>query len=110
MSIEDYLAALPLHRRQRIVTLIDVVRRVCPGAEESLKYRLPTFSSADGWISVASQKHYISLYTCSAEHIEPFKKKHPGIKTGKGCINFKDSDRLFEEDLEPLVRSALKLS
>ena len=110
MSIDDYLAELPGHRRQRIGRLLELIRNIAPQAGESLKYKMPTFVLGDGWIAVGNQKHYISLYTCSAEHIAPFSEKHPKQKTGKGCINFKDSNELFEKDLERVVRSALKLS
>ena len=41
-------------------------------------------------------------------HIARFSANHPSQKTGKGCINFKDSDELPEEDLQQVIRSALK--
>ncbi len=73
-----------------------------------MRYKMPTYQLGEGSISIASQKHYISLYTCSAEHIAQFKNKHPKIKTGKGCINFKDSDEIPFDDLKPVVKSAME--
>jgi len=37
----------------------------------------------DGWVAIANQKHYVSLYTCGYHHIERFKQRCPRIKTGK---------------------------
>ena len=64
-----------------------------------MKYKMPTYSVDDGWVAMASQKNYLSFYTCSFDHIAAFKDRHPKIKTGKGCINFKDSDPLQISDI-----------
>lgn len=109
MSIEDYLAGLPTQRRKRVGRLLELISNIAPQAEASMKYKMPTFVLGNGWISVGNQKHYVSLYTCSSEHIASFSNKHPNQKTGKGCINFKDGDELCEKDLGQVIRSALKL-
>ncbi len=69
---------------------------------------MPTYEAGEGWVAAANQKNCISLYTCSAEHLESFKRKHPKIKTGKGCINFKDSDDIPINDLIPVIKSAME--
>jgi len=61
MSIEDYLAGLPTQRRKRVGRLLELIRNIAPQAEASMKYKIPTFVLGDGWISVGSQKHYVSL-------------------------------------------------
>ncbi len=58
-------------------------------------------------MALANQKHYISLYTCSAEHLAEFKSKHPDIKTGKGCINFKPGHEIPFEDVQAVVAHAI---
>lgn len=77
-------------------------------SEESMRYKMPTYELGEGWIALANQKDYISVYTCSAEHIVNFKKKHPKIKTGKGCINFKDGDDIPLNDLKGVIKSAME--
>lgn len=71
------------------------------------RYKMPTYSYGDGWVAIANQKSYISLYTCSAEHIEAFKAKHPTYKTGKGCINFRQKDALPLEDVKAVINHAI---
>lgn len=53
------------------------------------------------------EKSYVTLYTCAEEHLVSFKKLHPGIKTGKGCINFRDKDPIPLEDLKSVIHSAI---
>lgn len=106
-ALAPYLADLPQSRRARIDALVELVLGLYPHAEVSLKYRMPTFETDTGWVALANQKSYVSFYTCSAIHIEGFKATHPGIKTGKGCINFRDRDEIPLSDLEPVVRRAM---
>jgi len=73
-----------------------------------MKYKMPSYEYKAGWVSVANQKHYISLYTCSAQHLLTFKQKHPTINTGKGCINFRDNDDIVLKDIRPFIRSAME--
>lgn len=106
-NIDDYIASAGDARRDRLQAIIGLVRRLYPDAVVSMKYRMPTFETAGGWVAVANQKHYLSLYTCSAEHLDAFKRLHPDIKTGKGCINLRDRDHLPLDDLATVVRSAM---
>jgi len=87
MPIDDYVAEIPEARRDRVMSVIDLILSLYPGTRASMRYRMPTFETGSGWVSVADQKHDISLYTCAEAHIAGFKAKHPEIKTGKGCIN-----------------------
>jgi hypothetical protein len=59
-------------------------------------------------VALASQKNYISLYTCSAENIATFKEKYGTIKTGKGCINFRDKDEIPLSDLDSVIQNAME--
>lgn len=110
MEISDYIASIPENRKERFLSLIDVITSLYPNAIASMKYKMPTYEEGEGWVSVANQKNYISLYTCSSQHLESFKKKHAEIKTGKGCINFRDRDEIPLQDLEPVIKSAIEYS
>jgi len=107
LKLEEYLNNIPENRKERFRLILDIIKSLYPEAEESMKYKMPTYISGDGWIASANQKNYISVYTCSAEHLSDFKKKHPAIKTGKGCINFKDSDDIPIDDLKTVIKKAM---
>lgn len=65
-----------------------------------MQYKMPTCRHGEGWVAIANQKNYISPYTCSADHLEELRRTHPGIKTGKGCINFRVKDKIPEAEVE----------
>ena len=68
---------------------------------------MPTYQVGDGWVALANQKNYVSLYTCGYHHIAAFREKHPKIKTGKACINFRPGDELPLQDLKAVVKHAI---
>jgi len=103
-----YLEQVPPDRSRRFRELHELILKLFPKAVVELKHKMPIYSVGEGWVGLANQKHYISLYTCGYHHIEPFKKKHPKIKTGKGCINFRDGDNLPIDDIRTVVRHAIE--
>ena len=104
---EQYLAAQPEDRRQRLRELMGLVHQLYPAAELSMKYRMPTHTTEQGWLAVANQKHYVSFYTCNGEYLQAFRDKHPEVPAGKGCLNFRDGDDLHLADLAGVVHLAL---
>jgi len=106
-DVADYFAAIPENRKARINELHSLIISLYPDAVVDLKYKMPTYRVGEGWVALANQKNYISLYTCGYHHIEVFSKNNPEIKTGKGCINFRDKDRLAHRDIKAVVRHAI---
>jgi len=78
-----------------------------PEAIVDMKYRMPTYQVGEGWVAIANQKNYVSLYTCSSEHLSDFKTKYPAIKTGKGCINFRECDNVPVTGVKKVIRKAM---
>ena len=107
-EVDAYFCAIPAARREVVETLHQMIMQLYPHAEVDMQYRMPTYHVDSGWVAVANQKQYVSLYTCGYHHISEFKTRHPGIKTGKGCINLRDSDHLPLEDLKAVVRHAIE--
>jgi len=106
-EVEAYFQGIPEHRRNRLLVIHQRIRNAYPEARLRLRYRLPTYQTASGWVALGNQKHYLSLYTDGEGHLDAFKQKHPGIKTGKGCINLRDTDAIPVDDLMAVVHSAL---
>ncbi len=107
-EVERYFAAVPEDRRALLDALHRLIIGAYPDAQIDMKYRMPTYQVSDGWVALANQKRYVSLYTCGAHHLAQFKDKHPAIKTGKGCINFRPGDELPLADVEQVVRHAIE--
>lgn len=106
-SVQEYIESLPEKRKERILQIRNLILSLYPEIEENMKYRMPTYTTSTGWVSVASQKSYISLYTCNASHIKRFKERYPEIKTGKGCINFRDNDSFPLEEIGEVLKKAV---
>ena len=87
-EVKKYMAAVPVSRKARIESLHALITKAFPKAIVDMRYKMPNYQFRDGWIAIANQKNYVSLYTCGYHHIESFKSKYLTIKTGKGCINF----------------------
>ena len=106
-QIKQYLATVPQNRQLRFKSINALILELYPDADVSFRYNMPTFEWHGGWVALANQKNYISLYTCSAQHLQEFKQRHPNIKTGKGCINFRDKDEIPLADLVGVIHSAM---
>ena len=91
-AVTAYFDAVPDSRRPLFDALHELILTTCPNAEISLSWGMPTYRDGDSWVSLANQKHSVSLYTCDARHLAAFKRRHPEVPTGKTCINFRPSD------------------
>lgn len=107
-DVMEYYQAQAEPRRVRLLALHEAILSAYPGAQVGMGYRMPTYKQGEGWVALANQKQHISLYTCGAHHIEAFKQAHPGVKTGKGCINLRDRDEFPVDDLIQVVRHAIE--
>jgi uncharacterized protein YdhG (YjbR/CyaY superfamily) len=88
-TVDEYLETLKEERKEAIIKLREIVKTTHPKMEESMKYRMPTYSQQDQYIAFASQKLYISLYIRSAELILKYKNKLGKVSLGKNCIRFR---------------------
>ncbi len=107
-DVRQYLPSVPEPRKPRLQKLHDLILESYPQATIDLSYRMPTYKVGDGWVAIANQKHYVSLYTCGAHHLARFREKYPAIKTGKGCITFRDSDPLPEAAIRQVIKHAIE--
>ena len=106
--VQQYFDSVPTERKPLIDKLHSLIVGLYPNAEIELSYRMPTYRAKAGWVAIANHKHYVSLYTCGAHHLETFKQRHPRIKTGKGCINFRPTDSLPLADVEQVIKHAIE--
>lgn len=107
-KVDDYIQSIPDQRLDRYKSIHNMIMKLYPDATVDMSYRMPTYKAGDGWVALANQKNYISLYTCGASHIESYKQKHPQQKTGKGCINFRARDEIHYRDLEVVIKHAIE--
>lgn len=106
-DVRRYFDGVPDSRKPHIEALHSAIVACFPDITVDMKYRMPTYSHGEGWVAIANQKNYVSLYTCSAQHLAQFKKNYPEYKTGKGCINFRPKDEVPAEAVKAVIRHAI---
>jgi uncharacterized protein YdhG (YjbR/CyaY superfamily) len=107
-DVKRYLAAVPDNRKPLVERLHGLIVGLYPEAAIDMSYRIPTYKVGQGWVALANQKRYVSLYTCGAHHLAEFKKKYPRIKTGTGCINFRLADEFTDTAIEQVIEHAIE--
>lgn len=93
-NVDEYLENLAAGRRSALTELRGLILVTVPEADETLKYRMPTYEYADEVLcAFASQKHYMSLYM-DTELVEMHRQELKGLDVGKSCIRFRKLEKL----------------
>ena len=108
-TLKEYYQLVPKYRKKRIKIIRDKFLKSLDDVRETFKYKMPTFEKENNWVALANQKHYISVYFCSADLISDIKKNNPKINTGKGCVRIKDSDEIPIRDLTDAFIKAINM-
>jgi len=107
-EVQRYFDAVPQERRPLVHALHEMIMGLYPNAQVVMSYKIPTYKAKSGWVALANQKHYVSLYTCGPHHIAELKAKYPAVKTGTGCINLKLTDSVPIAALKKVVKHAIE--
>ncbi len=87
-SIDDYISSLPAERQPVVERVRGVIHATVPGAGETIKYQMPTFT-LDGrsLVHVAAWKDHLGLYPLPADE-GSFGAELARYSTGKGTASF----------------------
>jgi len=105
----DYLAKIPPDRKTRTLSIRKSFHGTVKNVEETMRYRMPTFEKNGNSVSMASQKHYLAVYFCSEEIIQPIKNKFPKLSTGKGCVRIRDNQEVPIKELAACFKKAINM-
>ena len=61
-TIDEYIAGFPPDIQARLEKVRAAIKNAAPDAEETIKYRIPTFTLKGNLISFAAYKKHIGLY------------------------------------------------
>ncbi len=103
-EVRRYIDAIPESHRPLFDRLQEHILELYPDAEVSISYRIPTYKVGRRRVHLGLWKGGVSLH---AVDVEPFKQRHPTIKTGRGSLNFKLTDQLPEDDIREVIKRAL---
>jgi uncharacterized protein YdhG (YjbR/CyaY superfamily) len=86
-NIDEYIAGSPQSVQPTLQKLRAIVAEVAPEAEETLKYRMPTFVLRENLVHFAVFEKHVGFYPTPSA-IEAFKKELKGYESAKGSVQF----------------------
>ncbi len=99
-NYEQFLNNLPPDRKAEVEKVWNVIRENMPsGYSEEIDNKYLSFKTGKDWyVALANQKNYISLHLLPIYIYPELKAKFDAankkLKSGKGCINFKNAEDL----------------
>lgn len=122
-SVQDYLDAVPVERKDTINTLHTFIQKAVPELKVYFASNMIGYGSFPyrnykkqliNWptVALANQKNYVSIYVCSVDaggYIAEQHKDHLGkVSVGKSCIRFKKLDDINLGELKKVLQLAAK--
>lgn len=86
-TIDEYIAGFPPETQAILKKIRATIKKAAPGAEEAIKYRMPTFVLNGNLVHFAGFKNHIGFYPVPTG-IEAFKKELSVYEQGKGSVQF----------------------
>jgi uncharacterized protein YdhG (YjbR/CyaY superfamily) len=86
-TIDEYIAGFPPDVQAILQKIRTAIRKAAPGAEEAIKYQMPTFILHGNLVHFAAFKNHIGFYPVPTG-IEAFKKELSVYPSGKGSVQF----------------------
>lgn len=86
-TIDEYIAGFPADVQEVLGQVRETIRAAAPGAEETVKYQLPTFTLEGNLVHFGAFKAHIGFYPASSG-IDRFKDELSVYQGGKGSVRF----------------------
>lgn len=96
-TIDEYIAGFSPDVQGILQQIRMIIRQAAPEADETIKYRMPTFTLKGNLVHFAAFKEHIGFYPIPTG-IEEFKDELSVYKSGKGSVQF-PLDRPIPYDL-----------
>jgi uncharacterized protein YdhG (YjbR/CyaY superfamily) len=86
-DIDTYIKGFPKEIRELLIQVRKCIKESAPGAEESIKYGIPTFTLKGNLVHFAGFKGHIGFYPAPSAIIA-FKDELSNYKTARGTVQF----------------------
>ena len=86
-TIDEYIAGFPQDVQEILEKIRITIRKAAPGAKETIRYRMPTFTLEGNLVHFAAFKTHIGFYPVPTG-IEKFKNELSVYEGGKGSVKF----------------------
>ncbi len=106
-AVRRFVEAVSDERRSLYDTLHRLVLGMYPEARIGISYGVPTYWAKTGRVGLAYWSGGVSFYPFGGGYLDEFRAKYPEIKTSKGTINFKVSEKVPTAALKKIIRQAI---
>jgi len=86
-TVDEYIATFPPNVQDLLNQIRGAIKKVAPDAEETIKYRIPTFVLNENLVHFAALQNHIGFYP-TPSGIEEFKRELAEYKFAKGSVQF----------------------
>lgn len=86
-TINEYIAGFPTDVQVILEKLRATIRKAAPGAEEAIKYRLPTFVLSGNLVHFGAFKKHIGFYATPTGN-KQFRKELSAYQGARGSVQF----------------------
>lgn len=107
-TIDEYIAAYPKDVQAQLQKLREAVRSAAPKAEETIKYKMPTFMLDGNLVYFAAFKSHIGFFGTSTESDAALKAKLAPYAGPKGSLKFPYGEPVPYELIRKAVRIRVK--
>jgi uncharacterized protein YdhG (YjbR/CyaY superfamily) len=108
-EVEAYIKKVDPARKPIFDELRSIIRDV-PGLTEGTKYGMLHYTTMNNWaISLADQKHYVSLYVHNIKIVKKYKNELDGLNIGKSCIRFSKSKKVPAKTIRNIIIEAAEM-
>jgi uncharacterized protein YdhG (YjbR/CyaY superfamily) len=107
VEVDAYLEKLEPERRRALEALREIILESALEAEESMKYRMPTYGDDLVVCAMAAQKYYMSLYL-DTELVEKYRSKLDHLNLGKSCVRFRKLEDLPLDVIQKILKETVQ--
>jgi uncharacterized protein YdhG (YjbR/CyaY superfamily) len=107
-AVRRFISSVSDERRALYDSLERLILAMYPDARIGISYGVPTYWAKSGRVGLAYWSDGVSFYPFGGDYLDAFRAEYPDIKTSKGTINFKVSEKVPVGALKRLIREAVE--
>lgn len=107
LTIDGYLAGLPVDQRAALQKLRETIHAAAPDAEECIAYALPAFRQDGVLVGFGASAKHCALYLFSGQTVAAHAKDLAGRDVSKGAVRFTPDKPLPATLVRKLVKARL---
>ena len=106
-TIDEYIAWFSPDVQKILKQIRSTIKKAAPGAEEAIKYGIPTFVLHENLVHFAAFKSHVGFYP-TPSGIDAFKKELSRYKSAKGSVQFPLDEPMPLGLIEKITKFRLK--